>query len=158
MMDMPATSRKRPASSPLNAEACQPTASVGNTSHACNKVPFLEVGYGCARMNVWVGTSTLCSATSTLYYTAILIHAPIVSPTMIKVIVLANSDCSACKEQNCKHLCIVSIHECSGRFLTLHLIYWDIIYTSLKDFIVDIIKGASIWWRECIQHTQMTKC
>ena len=24
-------------------------------SHACNKVPFLEVGYGCARINVWAG-------------------------------------------------------------------------------------------------------
>ena len=31
-MDTPATSWKRPASSPLNAEACQPTASVGSIS------------------------------------------------------------------------------------------------------------------------------
>ena len=31
-MDMPATSRKRPASSPLNAKACQPTTSIGSIS------------------------------------------------------------------------------------------------------------------------------
>ena len=64
-------------------------------------------------------------------------YAPLISPTMLKVIMLASSDCSARKEQNCTHLlCIVSIHECSGRFFTLHLIYWGVIYTVLKDFII----------------------
>ena len=40
----------------------------------------------------------------------------------IVIVQLVSRDC------NCKHLCIVSIHECIGRFHTLHLIYWDIIY------------------------------
>ena len=105
--------------------------------------------------DVWVGPVPCAQQ---LARCTILQSAPI-SATVLQVIICSQIVIVELvnKEQNCKHLCIVSIHECNGIFLTLYLIYFthSIIYihhtyvtliciTHAQQYLI-FLSGNTVW-------------